>query len=166
MFCRNDSQLNDCRIMFVDEVFKIEPPNERSPLIEGLLQCECWSGPEHTRVGGSRPRWHGGPLQPLLPSGKQGRAARPASTARMTRTNRVASVPATCAAGGRLLRSRFCVTSVTWPSTCTVCSHSSPASPPSPNGEWRASGVTSRAQKGTLDRPRSGFWPCFTALLC
>lgn len=29
----NDSQLNDCRIMFVDEIFKIELPDERSPLI-------------------------------------------------------------------------------------------------------------------------------------
>ncbi|CAO2641115.1 E3 ubiquitin-protein ligase UHRF1 [Lemmus lemmus] len=29
----NDSQLNNCRLMFVDEVFKIELPNERSPLI-------------------------------------------------------------------------------------------------------------------------------------
>ncbi|XP_031204544.1 E3 ubiquitin-protein ligase UHRF1 isoform X5 [Mastomys coucha] len=29
----NDSQLNNCRIIFVDEVLKIELPNERSPLI-------------------------------------------------------------------------------------------------------------------------------------
>ncbi|XP_050995805.1 E3 ubiquitin-protein ligase UHRF1 [Acomys russatus] len=29
----NGSQLNDCRIMFVDEVFRVELPNERSPLI-------------------------------------------------------------------------------------------------------------------------------------
>ncbi|CAH6779450.1 E3 ubiquitin-protein ligase UHRF1 isoform X1 [Phodopus roborovskii] len=34
----NDSQLDNCRIMFVDEVFKIELPNERNPLIGGPSQ--------------------------------------------------------------------------------------------------------------------------------
>lgn len=149
MFYRNDSQLNNCRLMFVDEVFKIELPNERSPLIGNPSQREYWSGPEHAWVGGWQTRWHGGLLQPLLPSGKQGRAARPASTARTTRTNCVASVPAMCAVGVRLLRSRCCVTSVTWPSTCTACSHRLLASPLSLSGEWRTSGVPWTAQKGT-----------------
>ncbi|MEJ1269824.1 ubiquitin-like containing PHD and RING finger domains 1 [Cricetulus griseus] len=39
----NDSQLDNCRIMFVDEVFKIELPNERNPLIGGPSQRK--SGP-------------------------------------------------------------------------------------------------------------------------
>lgn len=39
----NDSQLNNCRLMFVDEVFKIELPNERSPLIGNPSQRK--SGP-------------------------------------------------------------------------------------------------------------------------
>lgn len=51
MFCRNDSQLDNCRIIFVDEVFKIELPNERSPLISSPSQRESWSGPECTWVG-------------------------------------------------------------------------------------------------------------------
>lgn len=51
MFCRNDSQLNNCRIVFVDEVFMIELPNERSPLIASPSQREFWSGPECSWVG-------------------------------------------------------------------------------------------------------------------
>ncbi|XP_075798742.1 E3 ubiquitin-protein ligase UHRF1 isoform X2 [Microtus pennsylvanicus] len=39
----NDSQLNNCRLMFVDEVFKIELPNERNPLIGNPSQRK--SGP-------------------------------------------------------------------------------------------------------------------------
>ncbi|XP_027625411.1 E3 ubiquitin-protein ligase UHRF1 [Tupaia chinensis] len=36
-----DDSLNDCRIIFVDEVFKIERPGEGSPVVENPLRREC-----------------------------------------------------------------------------------------------------------------------------
>ncbi|XP_032129409.1 E3 ubiquitin-protein ligase UHRF1-like [Sapajus apella] len=40
--CRDDS-LNDCRIIFVDEVFKIERPGEGSPMVDNPMRRK--SGP-------------------------------------------------------------------------------------------------------------------------
>lgn len=37
--CRGDS-LNDCRIVFVDEVFKIERPGEGNPMVENPMRSE------------------------------------------------------------------------------------------------------------------------------
>lgn len=35
-----DNSLNDCRIIFVDEVFKIERPGEGSPVVENPMRSE------------------------------------------------------------------------------------------------------------------------------
>lgn len=74
MFCRNDSQLNNCRIIFVDEVLKIELPNERSPLIGSPSQRESWSGPECTWVGWQSQvaLWPAAAPPPLRNTGKSG----------------------------------------------------------------------------------------------
>lgn len=39
-FSRRGDSLNDCRIVFVDEVFKIERPGEGNPMVENPMRSE------------------------------------------------------------------------------------------------------------------------------
>ncbi|KAB0396919.1 hypothetical protein E2I00_009834, partial [Balaenoptera physalus] len=83
-----DDSLNDCRIIFVDEVFKIERPGEGNPMVENPTRSEFRSRP--SAVGGQGAR-RGGVVPELTPSSRvQGRAGPPASTARTTSGGRAA----------------------------------------------------------------------------
>lgn len=131
---RRENSLNDCRIVFVDEVFKIERPGEGGPVAEHPLRRELGSCPRLPPGGGGglwRPaRGDPGPRV-------QGRAGRPASTARTTRARPAACAPATCAAASRTPTSSCCATSATWPSTPTASARPSAACPRRTSGERR-----------------------------
>lgn len=98
--------------------------------------------PRRVWGGGSRPSSSWLALPELSPASHvQGRAGPPASIARTMRARPAGCVPVTCAGASRTLTSSSCVTSVTWPSTYTVCARPLAAFPRRTSGEWMGFGL-------------------------
>lgn len=157
--------LNDCTIILVDEIYKIEEPGTASPISAGTPKREC--GVELLHVcpslccpascvcGDQRfqsPRtcpavpplavssgcWRSVSRVCVCPQDRVDLCARPART---TQTRPAGCVLVTSVGGSRTRTSSSCVTSVTWPSTSTACSPPSAGSQTRTGGFWGGLGV-------------------------
>lgn len=138
--------LNDCTIILVDEIYKIEEPGTASPISAGTPKRECGvellhvcpslccpascvcgdqrfqspsTCPAVPPLAISRGWWHSVSRVCVCPQDRVALCARPART---TQTRPAGSVLVTSVGGSRTQTSSSCVTSVTWPSTSTACS--------------------------------------------
>lgn len=145
--------LNDCTIILVDEIYKIEEPGTASPISSGTPKRECfmeflarlsylvlscqlslWGSKlwelQDTFLGASLTISTGSwPWLSVFCVCPQDRVAPCVKPARTTPTRPAGSVPVTSVGENRTQTSSWCVTSVTWPSTSTAWTLPSAGSP-------------------------------------
>lgn len=136
--------LNDCTIILVDEIYKIEEPGTASPISVGTpkresdveflhvcltLWCSASCLCEDQRIKSSKTHlvvppltissgsWHLLSVVSVCPQDRVDPCVKPART---TQTRPAGSVLVTSVEGSRIQISSSCVTSVTWPSTSTA----------------------------------------------
>ena len=122
--------IGDCKVHFLDEIYQLERPGAPA-LSASDGQFKRMQQTAHTYTNTLWKRWQNMPatiakehLQTRVHVYEcfllQGRVGQSVSTARLTLRQSVASAPAVCAAGSRMLTCSCCVTSATWRSTSTA----------------------------------------------